>query len=124
MNGPIFGTTPPDAMRAVRIGPGRLAFGIAILLSCEGARSGVIRAPDPGPTPTPKADLFVSSVRPILVQRCAPCHEPGGKLYEKLPFDQGQVVAAHSEGVLKRLKGTDREAVEKWLASLPPPAKP
>ena len=71
-------------------------------------------------TPTPAPDLFVSSVRPVLVAKCAPCHEPGGKLYEKLPFDQPSVVESHSAGILRRLQGENREAVEKWLATLPP----
>ena len=73
----------------------------------------------PASTPTPAPDLFASSVRPVLVARCSPCHEPGGKLYAKLPFDDASVVAGHSAGVLRRLKGEDREAVEKWLATLP-----
>jgi hypothetical protein len=72
------------------------------------------------PTATPAPDLFATSVRPMLVQRCAPCHEPGGKLYEKLPFDNPGVVAAHAPGMMRRLKGEDREALEKWIASLPP----
>ena len=70
-------------------------------------------AVEPGP------DVFAASVRPVLLNRCAPCHEPGGQMYEKLPFDDPGVIAAHPEGVLKRLKDADREAVEKWLASLP-----
>jgi hypothetical protein len=40
-------------------------------------------------------------------------------MYERLPFDQARTIAEHSEGVLRRLKGDDRDAVEKWLASLP-----
>jgi hypothetical protein len=85
-----------------------------------------IGAPGAVPTanPAPAADLFASSVRPVLVAHCAPCHDPGGKLYEKLPFDDASVVAAHSAGVLKRLKGENREAVEKWLATLPAPTPP
>ncbi len=43
-------------------------------------------------------------------------------MYERLPFDHADVVAAHSAGVLRRLKGEDRKAVEDWLASLPPSA--
>ncbi|HEY3202971.1 MAG TPA: hypothetical protein VGL03_04855 [Thermoanaerobaculia bacterium] len=71
------------------------------------------------PVPTARPDPFVSVVRPILTAHCAPCHEPGGKMYERLPFDQARTIAEHSEGVLRRLKGDDRDAVEKWLASLP-----
>jgi hypothetical protein len=62
---------------------------------------------------------FDSSVRPVLQAHCAPCHEPGGKMYERLPFDRGETIASHREGVLKRLKGDDRATVETWLASLP-----
>jgi hypothetical protein len=69
------------------------------------------------PTPSPVPDSFATTVRPILRERCAPCHEPGGKMYERLPFDNPQTIATHPEGVLKRLKGEDREVVEKWLAA-------
>lgn len=78
----------------------------------------------PTPTPAPRAaeaDPFRTSVRPVLLAHCAPCHEPGGKMYERLPFENPQVVADHRAGVLRRLKGEDREALEKWLATLPPP---
>ena len=71
------------------------------------------------PAPVPASDAFATTVRPILREHCAPCHEPGGKMYERLPFDNPQTIATHSEGVLKRLKGEEREAVEKWLTGLP-----
>jgi hypothetical protein len=74
-----------------------------------------------GPEQAPKpADPFTTTVRPVLAARCAPCHEPGGTMYSKMPFDRGETIASHPEGVLKRLKGEERAAVEKWLASLPP----
>jgi len=78
-------------------------------------------APVSTATPAPPAggDLFRSTVRPVLLAHCAPCHEPGGKMYERLPFENPQVVAGHRAGVLRRLKGEDRAAVEKWLATLP-----
>ena len=72
------------------------------------------RRPDRQRTPSPPLS------GPCSPAKCAPCHEPGGKMYEKLPFDRAETIASHREGVLKRLKGDDREAVEKWLASLPP----
>ena len=72
------------------------------------------------PTATPAPDLFVTSVRPMLAQKCAPCHEPGGKLYENLPFDNRTVVADHVPGMMKRLKGEDRAILEAWVATLPP----
>ena len=81
-------------------------------------------APAPTATPAEAPDLFTSSVRPVLASHCAPCHEPGGKMYDRLPFDDPTVVADHSAGVLRRLKGDDRAAVEQWLATLPAPTPP
>jgi hypothetical protein len=73
-----------------------------------------------GVTPTPAPDLFATAVRPILAGHCAPCHEPGGVMYERLPFDHADVVASHSTGVLKRIKEPEeRAAIERWLASQP-----
>jgi hypothetical protein len=71
-------------------------------------------APTKAPGPT-----FDATVRPVLEARCTPCHYPGGKMYERLPFDQPPVVAAHADGIRRRLKGPDLEALEKWLATIP-----
>ena len=70
----------------------------------------------------PPPSTFATTVRPILATRCAPCHNPGGRMYARLPFDDPKVVSSHSQGVLRRLKGDDREALEKWLAGLAPAA--
>lgn len=65
-----------------------------------------------------EADPFQSSVRPVLSARCAPCHEPGGKMYARLPFDDAKVVSANATAMLRRLKGDDRVALERWVAGL------
>jgi hypothetical protein len=99
-------------------------LGVVILLALPlGFRPGAPPVPKPERPPAaepPETDAFTRSVRPVLAARCAPCHEPGGKMYGSLPFDKGETIASHREGVLKRLKGDDRAAVEKWLATLPP----
>ena len=77
-------------------------------------------SPSPPPAPTAIPDLFAGAVRPILKTHCAPCHEPGGRLYDRLPFDDARVVSSHSPGILRRLKGEDRAAFEQWLATLKP----
>lgn len=53
----------------------------------------------------PKTDTldFVSDIQPILEKKCNPCHFPGGKMYNSLPFDQEKTIREHPEGVLKRL---------------------
>jgi len=76
--------------------------------------------PLPAATPAPAAakDEFREIIRPMLSARCGKCHDPGGRMYARLPFDDPDVVASHSTGVLRRLKGDDRAAMEKWLAGL------
>jgi hypothetical protein len=69
---------------------------------------------------TPAPDLFARDVQPTLARRCSPCHVPGGRMYERMPFDQPVVVAEHQDGILQRLKDpAERQAVEAWLASRP-----
>ncbi|HEX9304037.1 MAG TPA: hypothetical protein VGA31_06260 [Thermoanaerobaculia bacterium] len=72
--------------------------------------------------PPASADPFRTIVRPILSARCGACHDPGGKMYARLPFDDPKVVASHPEGVLRRLKGDDLAALQRWLAGLAPAA--
>jgi len=90
-----------------------------------GGGAAVLPAPAPATpvavTPAPAdVDSFDIKVRPLLARTCAPCHIPGGKLYDRLPFDRPEVIRAHRDGVLRRLKGADLETVRAWLG----PAKP
>jgi cytochrome c553 len=68
------------------------------------------------------SDPFQTTIRPILSERCGACHDPGGKMYARLPFDDPHVVASNQEKVLRRLKGADREALQRWIAGLAPAA--
>jgi hypothetical protein len=121
-----------------RLGTAAVAVTLAALVhtrDCAGTSSSGTRAamaptaaapptavpsPSPPPAPTAVPDLFAGAVRPILKAHCAPCHEPGGRLYDRLPFDDARVVSSHSPGILRRLKGEDRAALEQWLATLKP----
>jgi hypothetical protein len=47
---------------------------------------------------------FASQIQPILVNRCSPCHFPGGKMYERLPFDIPETILNLKERLLKRIK--------------------
>jgi len=122
-----------------------LALALGMLgVTCESANRAA-SAPKPAPTPSardsspaptasaeaaagPQASVsptlagptFEAAVRPILALKCAPCHNPGGKMYERLPFDQPQVVSSHAEGVRRRLKGEDLLVFEKWMATRAP----
>lgn len=56
---------------------------------------------------------FKTQVQPIFQKHCSPCHFPGGKMYEKLPFDQGETIINHRAGILRRIKGEDDVRVVK-----------
>ena len=102
----------PDGVAAPNAAPPAVASNAAQpVVASNAAQPGVALA-------SHHADGFAASVRPVLQAHCAPCHEPGGKMYDRLPFDKGETIASHREGVLKRLKGDDRAAVEQWLAGL------
>jgi hypothetical protein len=76
--------------------------------------------PNPIALSSLQLDAFRASVRPILSVKCAPCHEPGGKMYGRLPFDDPATVASHSARMATRLKGDDRKALETWAAAASP----
>jgi hypothetical protein len=60
---------------------------------------------------------FTLHVQPILEKNCSPCHFPGGKMYDKLPFDDSTTLLNHQEGILKRIKKEDENAVLKKFIS-------
>ena len=84
-------------------------------------------APAPAPTspaepasvtsaPVAAADAFASRILPMLEQHCTPCHFPGGRMYDRLPFDDPEVVRSKPEGILRRLKvAEERQVVEEWI---------
>ena len=68
-------------------------------------------------TPSLEVVSFEASVKPLLARTCTPCHVPGGRMYERMPFDRPEVVFAHKEGVLRRMKNPDdRQLLERWFA--------
>jgi len=100
-----------------------MLLGVACSTSRPSPRSAAVPAASPVATvsvvPSP-APTFESAVRPVLARRCDPCHNPGGRMYERLPFDDASVVASHREGVARRLKDPeDKAAFESWLKTRP-----
>jgi hypothetical protein len=60
--------------------------------------------------------VFESTVRPLLARHCTPCHVPGGKMYDRMPFDQPRIVQEFQAGILRRLKvPEENQAVQDWL---------
>jgi hypothetical protein len=52
-------------------------------------------------------------VLPILQAKCTPCHFTGGKMYDKMPFDNSLTILSHEAGVLKRIKDQSEAALIK-----------
>jgi len=52
---------------------------------------------------------FSKQLLPLLQKKCSPCHFSGGKMYEKMPFDNGVTILNHETGIVKRIK--DQPAV-------------
>ena len=59
---------------------------------------------------------FKTQIQPILERNCAPCHFPGGKMYEKLPFDKGETIVNHEVTLLRRIKDEKEKAlIQKFI---------
>ena len=58
---------------------------------------------------------FSSQVQPILVGHCSPCHFPGGKMYQRMPFDKDTTIINHEAGVLRRIKGDDNLLIRNFI---------
>jgi hypothetical protein len=47
---------------------------------------------------------FEKEIKPILQSRCMPCHFQGGKVYDKLPFDQPETITKLGTKLFTRIK--------------------
>jgi len=60
---------------------------------------------------------FENDVLPIFKTNCNPCHFPGGKMYDRMPFDKPATILSHSDGILKRIKKDEQAAVIRQFVS-------
>ena len=56
---------------------------------------------------------YNSDLLPILQKKCSPCHFAGGKMYERMPFDNPVTILSHQAGILKRMKDQPEAALIK-----------
>src|SRR6266404_6212840 len=47
---------------------------------------------------------FWTELKPIFQSRCMPCHFPGRKVYDKLPFDQPETITRLGTKLFTRIK--------------------
>ena len=68
------------------------------------------------PAAAPKSVSFAADVAPILA-RCQPCHFPGGKMYDKLPFDKPETVYELGTKLFTRIRAEeDQQVLRTFLA--------
>jgi hypothetical protein len=58
----------------------------------------------PSPTPPPPRIDFETQIRPLLQEKCSPCHFPGGRMYDRLPFDREETIRVLGLSLNTRLK--------------------
>ena len=58
---------------------------------------------------------FTSQIQPILVKHCSPCHFPGGKMYERMPFNKDTTIINHEAGILRRIKGEENLIIKTFI---------
>ena len=99
---------------------------LTVVVACATSRSAPVRATAQAAAPvTPAASAdppapvsFQASIQPLLARRCTPCHVPGGRMYERMPFDDPDVVRSHREGIERRLKDPEeKRLLERWLSA-------
>jgi hypothetical protein len=85
---------------------------------CQLAKSAVTTpaALKPSASAAPKPN-FETDVKPILQARCQPCHFQGGKVYDKLPFDQPATITKLGTRLFTRIKDEkEQRVIREFLA--------
>lgn len=53
---------------------------------------------------TPVKPSFDTDIKPIFQARCQPCHFPGGKVYDQMPFDKAETITRLGAKLFTRIK--------------------
>src|SRR5213593_3315135 len=81
-------------------------------------------APGPTPAPSPSASPatpaapidFATQIRPLLQEKCSPCHFAGGRMYDRLPFDREETIRTLGTALFTRLSDpVDMELLRVFL---------
>jgi hypothetical protein len=60
---------------------------------------------------------FVLQIQPILVNHCSPCHFSGGKMYDRLPFDEPGTIIHDESGLLRRITNDkEKELIRDFIS--------
>jgi hypothetical protein len=63
---------------------------------------------------------FETQLKPIFQSKCMPCHFSGGKMYDRLPFDNPATIRKLGTRLFTRIKDEDnRRLIEDFLRQSP-----
>lgn len=68
---------------------------------------------------TAKKPDFDTQIKPIFQTRCQPCHFPGGKVYDKMPFDKSETITRLGEKLFTRIKDKEEQRLIREFLSQP-----
>ena len=88
-----------------------VVIAVALLLVESG---GVVK---PATSSEPKARVdFDTQLKPIFQSKCMPCHFSGGKMYDRLPFDNPATIKKLGTRLFTRIiDERDRKLIEDFL---------
>jgi hypothetical protein len=69
------------------------------------------------PTPAITPVDFARDIEPMLEARCQPCHFPGGRMYERLPFDRAETIRQLGPKLFTRIKDESSQATIRTFLS-------
>ena len=105
-----------------------ILIGMGLLLLESGGTISSVRMPEvvasaaTVSTPSaPKARVdFDTQLKPIFQSKCMPCHFSGGKMYDRLPFDQPATIRKLGTRLFTRIKEeNERRLIEDFLTQSP-----
>ena len=112
-----------DRMRSILI-----LIKIGLLLLESGGKIRSVRMPEVvasaatvSTSSAPKARVdFDTQLKPIFQSKCMPCHFSGGKMYDRLPFDNPATIRKLGTRLFTRIKEeNERRLIEDFLTQSP-----
>jgi hypothetical protein len=92
-----------------------LTAGVFLLVKGSHPRTSAFTSPAISTAEDSTAD-FDKTIKPILQARCQPCHFPGGKMHDELPFDKPETITRLGSKLFGRIKDKkEQEVIREFL---------
>ncbi len=77
------------------------------------ASPGTAAPAETGSERTAQADRidFTTRILPLLQEKCSPCHFPGGRMYDRLPFDKEMTIRLLGTRLFTRLREPEDQEI-------------